>query len=85
MKMEPEKCLLCGEVIPEGQQVCNNCMTKYGTETKEAADLAEEIRDIANVLKITANTDANIKQSMESLFRIAGRLERRKNSGRNKI
>ena len=83
--MEPEKCLLCGEVIPEGQQVCNNCMAKYSTETKEAADLAEEIRDIANVLKITANTDANIKQSMENLFRIAGRLERRKNSGRNKV
>lgn len=83
--MEPERCLLCGEVIPEGQQICNNCMAAYSPETEAAAEMAEEIRDIANVLKITANTDANIKQSMESLFNIAGRLERRKNGGRNEV
>lgn len=41
---------------------------------------AEELRDIAEVLKITANTDGNIKRSMEALLRIADRLERKKRS-----
>lgn len=39
---------------------------------------AEELRDIAEVLRITANTDKNIKKSMEALLRIADRLERKK-------
>ena len=39
---------------------------------------AQELRDIAEVLKITANTDGNIKRSMEAILRIADRLERKK-------
>ena len=39
---------------------------------------AQELRDIAEVLKITANTDGNIKRSMEAILRIADRLERGK-------
>ena len=39
---------------------------------------AQELRDIAEVLKITANTDGNIKESMEAILRIADRLERGK-------
>jgi hypothetical protein len=42
--------------------------------------VAEEMRDIAGVLSITANTDGNIKNSMESLLRIADRLERKNNA-----
>lgn len=38
----------------------------------------QELRDIAEVLKITANTDGNIKRSMEAILRIADRLERKK-------
>ncbi len=29
--MGPERCLLCGEPIPEGTQVCPVCMEKYKT------------------------------------------------------
>lgn len=74
-----DRCLICGEVIPEGMQVCNNCMAQYHIEAGEEMEIAEEMRDIAGVLSITANTDGNIKKSMESILRIADRLERKGN------
>lgn len=39
----------------------------------------EDLRDIADVLKITEGTDTNIRKSMESILRIADRLERTSN------
>lgn len=82
-----DRCLICGAVIPEGAQVCKCCMNAAGIEAEEAAEIAEEMRDIAGVLSITANTDGNIKQSMESTLRIADRLERKSNGkkGRTKV
>lgn len=74
-----ERCLICGEIIPEGVQVCTACMKDYGIAAREAVEIAEEMRDIAEVLSITANTDGNIKRSMEGILRIADRLERRNN------
>ena len=44
------------------------------------AEAAAELRDIADVLSITANTDKNIQICLEAVLRIADRLERRKNS-----
>lgn len=84
---EVDRCLICGAVIPEGAQVCKCCMNAAGIEAGEAAEIAEEMRDIAGVLSITANTDGNIKQSMESILRIADRLERKSNGkkGRTKV
>lgn len=49
-------------------------MKHMNTSQPEAAQTAEELRDIADVLSITANTDGNIKKSMEALLRIADRL-----------
>ena len=37
-----------------------------------------ELRDIARVLSITANTDTNIREAMTGILNIADRLERRK-------
>ena len=71
--MKTERCVICGETIPEGLQVCKNCM-----EDGAGKDEAEELWDIADVLSITANTDSNIKRSMEAILRIADRLERKK-------
>lgn len=82
--MDADRCLICGDVIPEGQQVCTACMNKYGVVAEEAKEMAEELRDIADVLKITEDTDANIKRSMESILRIADRLERRKADGKKR-
>lgn len=73
--METEKCAICGKVIPEGAQVCPDCMKMADREQQETA---QELRDIADVLSITANTDGNIQKSMEALLRIASRLERKK-------
>lgn len=79
--MEPERCLMCGEIIPEGQQLCSGCMKEYGIIPVDV-EAAEELRDIAQVLNITASTDKNIQLSMEAILRIADRLERRKNGER---
>lgn len=73
--MEAETCVICGKKIQEGTQVCPDCIAIIGQEQKEAA---QELRNIADVLSITANTDGNIKKSMEALLRIASRLERKK-------
>jgi hypothetical protein len=49
--------------------------------TGAAADqiaAAEELRDIARVLSITANADANIREAIVGILNIAERLERGK-------
>lgn len=74
-----DRCLICGEVIPEGSQVCTACRNKYDIVTGETEEMAQELRDIADVLKITEGTDTNIRKSMESILRIADRLERTSN------
>ena len=78
-----DRCLICGEVIPEGSQVCTTCRNKYDIVTGETEEMAQELRDIADVLKITDVTDTNIRKSMESILRIADRLER-KNNGKKR-
>lgn len=74
-----DRCLICGEVIPEGSQVCTACRNKYDIVTGETEEMAQELRDIADVLKITEGTDTNIRKSMGSILRIADRLERTSN------
>lgn len=72
-----DTCVLCGEPVPEGLQVCPDCMKKAGvSETDLKA--AEELRDIAAILKITAPTDSNIKIALQGILNIAARLEERK-------
>lgn len=71
--MDHAKCIICGKRLPEeGQQICADCLAE-----KSDAETAEELRDIADVLSITADTDTNIKKSMEAIMRIAYRIERK--------
>lgn len=79
-----DRCSICGVAVPDGAQVCKSCAEQFHIEAGEAVEIAEEMRDIAGVLSITANTDGNIKQSMESILRIADRLERKGNEERNR-
>lgn len=72
-----DTCVLCGEPIPEGIQVCPECMKKAGVDETDTT-AAEELRDIANILKITAPTDGNIKIALQGILNIAARLEGRK-------
>lgn len=74
-----DRCLICGEVIPEGTQACTACINKYDIEATEEAEMAAELRDVADVLKITEGTDTNIRQSMQAILNIADRLERKSN------
>lgn len=73
LTMSVDRCIMCGEEIPEGVQVCKTCVEGIAEK-----DEVEELRDIAAVLRITAGTDKNIKTSMEALLRIADRLERKR-------
>lgn len=78
--IDTDRCLVCGEIIPEGSQVCTACRKKYNIEPPDdLEEAAQELRDIADVLKITEGTDTNIRKSMESILRIAARLERKSN------
>lgn len=68
--MKNRKCEKCGAPTAEGLTLCPDCMKESGA--------AEELRDIAQVLSITANTDTNIREAMAGILNIADRLERRK-------
>ena len=35
MMANEERCVCCGEIIPEGRSVCSNCMTASGSESKK--------------------------------------------------
>ena len=52
-------------------QQCEKC----GEQAAEV-DAAEQLRDIARILSITADTDANIREAVTGILNIAERLER---------
>lgn len=75
--MTLKNCERCGEPTAEGLPICPDCMKAAGASPEEVK-AAEELRDIARVLSITADTDANIKEALTGILNIADRLERRK-------
>ena len=50
------RCVYCGEIIPEGRQVCPNCNTSVGThsvrsyESKNNKKIKKALKEIANVM-----------------------------------
>ena len=77
-----DRCLICGDVIPEGMQVCTACMNKYNIKATEAAGMVAELQDVADILNITEGTDGNIRKSMQAILNIADRLERKNNGAK---
>ena len=69
--MKLQQCERCGKQTAEGLTLCPECM-------KAAGASAEELRDIARILSITAGTDTNIRDAMTGILNIADRLDRRK-------
>lgn len=67
----------CGGPTAEGLPLCPDCMRATGAAVDQIA-AAEELRDIARVLSITADTDANIREAIVGILNIAERLERGK-------
>lgn len=74
--MAERKCANCGAPLPSPLELCPDCMRKAGAGAEEI-EAAAELRDIADVLSITADTDGNIKRSMQGILNIAERLEKR--------
>lgn len=75
--MKLTKCEQCGGPTAEGLPLCPDCTRATGAAADQIA-AAEELRDIARVLSITANTDANIREAIVGILNIAERLERGK-------
>ena len=72
--MKLTKCEQCGGPTAEGLPLCPDCMRATGAAADQIA-AAEELRDIARVLSITANTDANIREAIVGILNIAERLQ----------
>ena len=42
--MNNNRCVCCGKIIPEGNQVCNNCKTYTNNETVKRFDITIKLR-----------------------------------------
>lgn len=66
------KCDMCGGSALEVINICPDCLKKAAVDPKQI----KRLKRISNILSITAGTDTNIKECMESLLEIAEDLER---------
>lgn len=73
-----EKCQICGKRALEVVEVCPECLQRAAVDRGQI----KRLKQISNVLSITAGTDTNIKECMESLLEIAEDLERGGVSGK---
>lgn len=74
------KCHICGKKALEVVEVCPECLQRAAVDPKQI----KRLKQISNVLSITAGTDTNIKECMESLLEIAEDLERSGIHGKEK-
>ena len=77
------RCERCGQAVPDGLPICPECLKLAGASEAEVS-AAEELRDIAAILRIEAGTDANIKEALQGILNIAARLERSVSDGKSK-
>ena len=71
--MKLTKCEQCGGPTAAGLPLCPDCMRATGAAADQIA-AAEELRDIARALSITADTDASNRRNFE-YRRKAGKRE----------
>ena len=74
------KCHICGKKALEVVEVCPECLQRAAVDPKQI----KRLKQISNVLSITAGTDTNIKECMESLLEITEDLERSGTHGKEK-
>lgn len=67
-----KKCQVCGKRALEVMEFCPECLQRAAVDRGQI----KRLKQISNVLSITAGTDTNIKECMESLLEIAEDLER---------
>ena len=70
------RCERCGQAVPDGLPVCPECLKLAGAGEAEVT-AAEELRDIAAILRIEAGSDANIKEALQGVLNIAAKLDQR--------
>ncbi len=66
------KCHICGKKALEVVEVCPECLQRAAVDPKQI----KRLKQISGILSITAGTDTNIKECMESIKEIAEELER---------
>lgn len=74
------KCHICGKKALEVVEVCPECLQRTAVDHEQI----KRLKQISNILSITAGTDTNIKECMESLLEIAENLERIGTHGKEK-
>lgn len=74
------KCHICGKKALEVVEVCPECLQRTAVDHEQI----KRLKQISNILSITAGTDTNIKECMESLLEIAEDLERSGTHGKEK-
>ena len=67
-----KKCSLCGEKALEGIEICPECLKRAAVAPKQI----KRLRQISNILSITADTDTNIKACMQSITEIMAKKRR---------
>ena len=72
-----KKCSLCGEKALEGIEICPECLKRAAVAPKQI----KRLRQISNILSITADTDTNIKACMQSIKENEDDLERGRYGG----
>ena len=66
------KCHVCGKKALEVVEICPECLQRAAVTPEHI----KRLKQISNILSITAGTDGNIRECMESLIEIADELER---------
>lgn len=66
------KCHICGKKALEVVEVCPECLQRAAVDPEHI----KRLKQISNILSITAGTDGNIKECMESIIEITEDLER---------
>ena len=74
------KCNLCGKQALEVVEICPECLQRAEVDPNNI----RRLRQISDILSITADTDANIKRCMQGILEIAEDLERSGTGGKEK-
>lgn len=75
-----KKCSICGKSALEVVEVCPECLQRAAVDPEQI----RRLKQISNILSITADTDGNIKECVESIKEIAEDLERGGQHGKEK-
>jgi hypothetical protein len=67
-----KKCSICGKPALEVVEVCPECLQRAAVDHGQI----KRLEQISSILSITAGTDTNIKECLESILEIAEDLER---------